>query len=79
MELQMSRVNGTPLIVEGKGVRTFIGGEFAIQVAIRDITERRLAEEVTENRKIASSSHFSAMFQRFCFTYQWKRTTVTVS
>ena len=48
MELHMSRVNGMPIIVEGRGVRTFIDGEFAIQVALRDITERKRAEEASE-------------------------------
>jgi PAS domain S-box-containing protein len=56
MELYMSRVNGTPVIVEGRGVRTFIDGEFAIQVALRDITERKRAEELlrTKDRQLTS-------------------------
>jgi PAS domain S-box-containing protein len=45
MELHMSRINGTPVIVEGRGVRTFIGGKPAVQVALRDITETKRAEE----------------------------------
>ena len=44
MELQMLRLNGTSVTVEGRGVRTLIGGKSAVQVAIRDITERKRAE-----------------------------------
>jgi len=45
MELQMLRLNGTSVTVEGRGVRTLIGGKSAVQVAIRDITARKRAEE----------------------------------
>jgi PAS domain S-box-containing protein len=45
IELPMHRVDGTPIIVEGRGVKTIIGGKPAIQVALRDITERKRAEE----------------------------------
>jgi PAS domain S-box-containing protein len=45
MELQMFRADGTSLTVEGRGVRTFIGGKPAVQVAIRDITEHKRAGE----------------------------------
>ncbi len=36
MELHMLRVDGTSVIVEGRGVRTFIDGKPAIQVALRE-------------------------------------------
>jgi PAS domain S-box-containing protein len=44
----MLRVDGTPVIVEGRGVKTSIDGKPAIQVAIRDITERKLVEEILQ-------------------------------
>ena len=45
IELHMLRVDGTTIIVEGRGVKTIIDGSPAIQVAIRDITERKHIEE----------------------------------
>jgi PAS domain S-box-containing protein len=44
-ELHMSRLDGTSIIVEGKGVKTNIDGKPAIQVAIRDITMQKRTEE----------------------------------
>ena len=46
IELHMLRIDGTSIIVEGRGVKTFIYGKPAIQVALRDITESKRAEEV---------------------------------
>jgi PAS domain S-box-containing protein len=43
-ELLMRRLDGTSVIVEGRGVKTLIDGKPAIQVAIRDITERKEKE-----------------------------------
>ena len=40
----MIRLDGTSIIVEGRGVRTSLGGKPAIQVAIRDISESKRAE-----------------------------------
>lgn len=45
MELQMLRLDGTSVIVEGRGAKTLIEGKPAVMVAIRNITERKLAEE----------------------------------
>jgi PAS domain S-box-containing protein len=44
LELHMLRMDGTSVIVEGRGVGTLIGGQPAIQVAIRDITDRKKVE-----------------------------------
>ncbi|MDP3564396.1 MAG: PAS domain S-box protein [Methanoregula sp.] len=44
-ELQMLRLDGTPVTVEGRGVQTLIEGEPAILVAIRNITKRKQTEE----------------------------------
>ena len=44
-ELQMLRLDGTRVTVEGRGVKTMIGGKPTVQVAIRDITGRKQAEE----------------------------------
>jgi two-component system sporulation sensor kinase A len=41
----MLRLDGTPVNVEGMGVRTFIDGKPAVLVTIRDITERKLTEQ----------------------------------
>jgi len=40
MELQMLRINGTLVVVEGRGVSTSINGSPAVLVAITDITDR---------------------------------------
>jgi len=46
MELPMVRLDGTPVLVEGRGVKTIINGKPVIQVALTDITERKHAEEL---------------------------------
>ena len=52
IELQMLRADGSSVIVEGRGVKTTINGKPAIQVAIRDITERKRIElELRENER----------------------------
>jgi len=58
-ELHMLRVDGTSVIVEGRGVKTFIDGKPALQVAIRDITERKRAEEALRE----SEGKLNAMLQ----------------
>lgn len=52
IELQMLRSDGSSVVVEGRGVKTTINGKPAIQVAIRDITERKRVElELRENER----------------------------
>jgi PAS domain S-box-containing protein len=45
IELHMLRLNGTTIVAEGRGVKTTFKGKPAIQVAIRDVTERKRMEE----------------------------------
>ena len=52
IELRMLRADGTSVIVEGRGVKTTINGKSAIQVAIRDISDRKRVElELRENEE----------------------------
>ena len=44
IELDMLRVDGTTIVAEGRGVKTTFNGKPAIQVAIRDTTERKRVE-----------------------------------
>jgi PAS domain S-box-containing protein len=44
-ELTMLRIDGTSILVEGRGIATVSDGKPAVQVAIRDITEQRQSEE----------------------------------
>ena len=55
----MLRVDGTSIIVEGRGVKTTIDGKPAVQVAIRDITERKRGEEALRE----SEGKLNAMLQ----------------
>jgi PAS domain S-box-containing protein len=43
-ELDMLRVDGTTIVAEGRGIKTTFNGKPAIQVAIRDTTERKRIE-----------------------------------
>lgn len=45
IELPLIRLDGTIVPVEGRGVRTVIGGSPAVQVTLRDVTERKKTEE----------------------------------
>jgi PAS domain S-box-containing protein len=59
-QLQLLRLDGTHLWVEGKGVTTCIDGKPAVQVIMRDITERKRTEQrmlqiLEEKREMAQS------------------------
>ncbi len=45
MDLVLIRLDGTPVPVEGRGVKTLIGGSPAVQVTMRDITGRKQNED----------------------------------
>jgi PAS domain S-box-containing protein len=59
MEMEMLRLDGVPITVEGRGVRAFIDGEPAIQVALQDITERKHAETALQK----SESHLRSIIR----------------
>jgi PAS domain S-box-containing protein len=50
IELHMLRVDGTSVLVEGRGVRTFIDGKPAIQVAIRELHYARTGRNSIQRR-----------------------------
>jgi PAS domain S-box-containing protein len=58
-ELYMVRLDGTPIIVEGRGTATIIDGIPTVQVAVRDITEQKIAEEALKIRERQLSSIYS--------------------
>jgi len=45
VELNMLRIDGTTIATEGRGVKTTFNGKPAVQVAIRDTTDRKRTEE----------------------------------
>jgi PAS domain S-box-containing protein len=59
IELHMLGIDGASIIVEGRGVKTTIDGKPAVQVAIRDITERKRGEEALRE----SEGKLNAMLQ----------------
>ena len=50
MELHMLRVDGKSIIIEGRGVRTFIDGKPAIQVALRELHCVRVGRNSIQRR-----------------------------
>jgi PAS domain S-box-containing protein len=59
VEMEMLRVDGVPITIEGRGVRAFIDGEPAIQVAMRDITERKRTQTALQE----SESHLRSIIR----------------
>jgi PAS domain S-box-containing protein len=74
MELEMVRIDGTQITVEGRGVRTFIDGEPAVQVALQDITGRKRAEaalqESEERLRLALSGSETGLWELDLTTMQ---------
>ncbi|WP_164913679.1 PAS domain S-box protein [Methanoculleus taiwanensis] len=52
-QFQILRLDGTSFWVEGKGVRTSIAGTPVVQVIMRDITERKQAEDALRESQAA--------------------------
>jgi PAS domain S-box-containing protein len=50
IELNLLRFDGTTIVAEGRGVKTIVDGKPAIQVAIRDITERKRSENEIQKK-----------------------------
>jgi PAS domain S-box-containing protein len=60
VELQMLRLDGTTILVEGKGVKTDIDGKPAIQVALKDITKSKHAETVLRESEATARALMNA-------------------
>ncbi len=45
IEVKILRSDGTPVMIEGRGTRTWFNGITAVQVFLRDITQRKQVEE----------------------------------
>lgn len=59
-ELQMLRLDGTEVMVEGRGVKTRINGTPVVMVALRDVTARNQAEMASRS----SEMRYRALLER---------------
>ena len=66
-ELHMMRFDGTPIIIEGRGVGTIISGKPTVQVAIRDITEQKRAQDALQLKERQLFSFFSNVPERLFY------------
>jgi two-component system, NarL family, sensor histidine kinase ComP len=60
VELQMIRLDGTSIVVEGRGIKTNFNGKPAIQVALRDRTESKHTEKALRESEATARALINA-------------------
>ena len=68
IELPLVRPDGTQVIVEGRGVRTTVDGRPAVQVTMRDITERKKTEEALRESEATARALINAPTDKIILT-----------